>query len=168
MGRDKALVEVEGIPMALRVATALTDAGAEPVGAIGGDEAALSALGLRWWPDHHPDDGPLGGLLTAFVDLGGEAELVAVMATDLPGLTAAAVATLVDEVRGHDAAVARSDRLEPLCAVWHAGRCAPVLTAAFGRGERAVRRAIVHLDLAEVPLSHDVLRNINTPGDLGR
>ena len=37
MGRDKALLRVDGVPMAVRVATALRAGGADPVAAIGGD-----------------------------------------------------------------------------------------------------------------------------------
>ena len=46
MGRDKALVEVDGRALALRVADALRRAGADPVAAVGGDLPALARLGL--------------------------------------------------------------------------------------------------------------------------
>ena len=61
MGRDKATLPVDGVPMAARVADALRRAGAEPVLAVGGDQAALEALGLTWVADRHPGEGPSGG-----------------------------------------------------------------------------------------------------------
>ena len=72
------------------------------------------------------------------------------LATDLPAVQSAAIVALVDGRADHDAAVARTDRLEPLCAVWRPSACGPVLGAAFERGERAVRRAIGSLDVTEV------------------
>ena len=65
MGRDKALLLVEGVPMAQRVAEALRAAGATEVLAIGGDAPALTALGLHLRPDDRPGDGPLPATITA-------------------------------------------------------------------------------------------------------
>ncbi|WP_434127450.1 molybdenum cofactor guanylyltransferase, partial [Enterococcus faecium] len=45
MGTDKALIEVDGGPLARRVANALRAAGADPVIAVGGDLEALGDLG---------------------------------------------------------------------------------------------------------------------------
>src|SRR4051794_41896178 len=66
MGTDKALLAVDGIPMARRVATALAAAAAAPILAIGGDLPALAALGLDARPDPRQGEGPLGGLVSAF------------------------------------------------------------------------------------------------------
>lgn len=46
MGRDKGLLPVDGVPMAVRVEMALRAAGAAEVVAVGGDAPALTALGL--------------------------------------------------------------------------------------------------------------------------
>ncbi len=167
MGRDKALIEVDGSPMAVRVARVLAAAGAEPVLAIGGDGDALERLGMAWQPDRFPGEGPLGGLLTAFGALSGAA-LVAVAATDLPALTAPTVSALVGALADHDVAVAMTDRPEPLCALWRAEVCEPVLAGAFAAGERAVHLAMAPLDRILVAVAPGALRNINEPDDLGR
>ena len=165
MGRDKALVPVEGTAMAVRVAAALRGAGASPVLAVGGDRPALVALGLEWVADRFPGQGPLGGLLSAFAAVPG-AELVAVVATDLPRLTASVLRTELSELAGHDVALARTDRLEPLCGIWRIATCRPVLEAEFGRGQRSVHRAIEGLDVVEVTVDASLLRNVNAPADL--
>ena len=71
------------------------------------------------------------------------------VACDLPGLSAATVKSLLDALGDHDAAIAFSDRAEPLCAVW-SDRAVPVLRARFQAGERAMHRAIDGLDIAWV------------------
>jgi molybdopterin-guanine dinucleotide biosynthesis protein A len=167
MGQDKALIDVGGVPMVLRVATALEGAGAVPVLAVGGDGVALAALGIRWVPDRHPGEGPLGGLLTAFAALDGH-ELVVVAATDLPGLTPQVVRALVAAIGACDAALARTSGVEPLCAVWRMTTAGPVLGGAFARGERAVHRAVAGLDVVAVDVPSGALRNVNEPEDLGR
>ncbi|MDX2378360.1 MAG: NTP transferase domain-containing protein, partial [Acidimicrobiia bacterium] len=65
MGRTKALVEIEGIPMARRVADALRRGGCEHVVVVGGDARELRPLGLTVVADLFPGKGPLGGVLTA-------------------------------------------------------------------------------------------------------
>jgi molybdopterin-guanine dinucleotide biosynthesis protein A len=166
MGRDKALLAVDGVPLAVRIATALRESGADPVVAVGGDGAALAAVGLAWWPDQHPDEGPLGGLLTAFAML--DAAIVVALATDLPDVTPATVVALVEAIGPHDVAVARTDRLEPLCAAWRVETSGPALAEAFAGGERAVHRVLGELDVVEVSISAQELRNLNTPEDLDR
>ncbi len=72
---------------------------------------------------------------------------------------------LIDEVAGHDAAIAYSDHAEPLCAVWPPSAAA-LLRARFDIGERALHRAIDGLDIAWVTVPGNELRNVNTPADL--
>ena len=167
MGRDKATLPVDGVPMAARVAGALRRAGAEPVLAVGGDQAALEALGLTWVADGHPGEGPLGGILSAFAAASGH-DLVAILATDLPDLDASVVQALVMGLGGHDVAVAGGEQAEPLCGVWRVTTCERVLTSAFEQGVRAVRRAMAALDRVVVPVPAQHLRNVNHPDDLGR
>ena len=88
MGTDKAFVEVDGRPMAGRVAAALRAAGAAEVLAVGGDLDRLPSLGFdRAVPDRHPGEGPLGGLLTALAAAGHD--VVVVLACDVPAARAA-------------------------------------------------------------------------------
>ena len=165
MGRDKALIAVDGVPLAVRAATALRDAGATAVVAIGGDLDALAALGLDARTDLDPGEGPLGAILTAFA--AAPTDLVVVLACDLPLVDAATVRCLLQTIGDHAAAVPVTDRAHPLCAVYRASRCGAPLGQAFAAGERAVHRALEALDAVPVELPDpEVLRNVNRPGDL--
>jgi molybdopterin-guanine dinucleotide biosynthesis protein A len=168
MGRDKALVPVDGVAMVARVAAALRAAGCDPVVAIGGDRAALGALGLTVVPDRYPGEGPLGGVLTA-LDHHPDHDMVVVTACDLPLLSPASVAAVVAGLaapgRGAQVAMARTDRLQPLCAAWRPS-AATVLAEAFHAGERRLHVAARDLELVEVDVDAAELSNVNTTGDL--
>ncbi len=146
MGRDKAFVEVDGLPMVLRVANALSEA--KTITAIGGDVVALSQLGLEAVPDDHPGDGPLGAIAQA-LGIGDEA-VVVVVACDMPYVNGATIRELVESVAAHDAAVATvDDQRHPTLAAWR--RTAPVKDA-FVSGERSPMRMLAELDAVDVPL----------------
>jgi len=165
MGRDKALVEVEGRALALRVADALREGGASHVVAVGGDQEALSALGLEAVPDRHPGEGPLGGILTALDAL--DDEVVAVLACDLPAADPAAIRSVVESLGDADvAAPERDGRHELLHAAYHR-RAEAHLAAAFAAGERSPQRAVAGLRVVEVPgLPDAALTDADTPDDL--
>jgi molybdopterin-guanine dinucleotide biosynthesis protein A len=163
MGRDKATLPVDGTAMALRVAAALVAGGCAHVVAIGGDAAALGALGLEVVADQHPGEGPLGGIITALD--ASDAGSVVVASCDLPWLSAATVAALIEGRGGHAVAIARGERREPLCAVWRSG-IRRDLADLFEGGVRAVHRAVDALDAVEVAVDPDSVRNVNAPSDL--
>ncbi len=173
MGRTKALIEVDGIPMATRVAAALRDAGCVSVVAYGGDPVELETLDIPVLPDRHPGSGPLGGVL-GVLELFAESELtvagVVVVACDLPALDGADLAGMVESARHHphvDVIVARTSSLEPACAIWHL-QALERIRECFDEGERALHVAIGRLTSIEVDVDGAALRNINTPEDLGR
>jgi molybdopterin-guanine dinucleotide biosynthesis protein A len=173
MGRTKALIEIEGVPMARRVADALHDAGCVSVVAYGGDPIELGALGLPVVPDRYPGSGPLGGVLGA-LELFAESEVstagVFVVACDLPALTGPVLADMIAAARDHphaDVVVARTPTIEPTCAIWNPVAIEPVRRW-FGEGERALHVAIGRLTAIDVDLDGTSLRNINTPEDLDR
>ena len=170
MGRDKALVEVGGRPLAVGVAEVLLDAGADEVFTVGGDLDALRALGLQALADDHPGEGPLGGLLTALRRASNA--MVAVLACDLPALEPQVIRRVVAALDADTHAVCavpvRDGRLEPLHGAWRrSGR--PQLQAAFDQGERAMHRAVAPLAVVEVlGIDPAVLADANSPADLAR
>ncbi len=92
---------------------------------------------------------------------------VLVVATDLPWMDATTLGALLEHVSRTDldVVVARSDRLEPLCALWWPSAAGP-LAAAFDAGERAVHRAIAGMRVQEVAVDGAALVNVNRPDDL--
>ena len=169
MGRDKALLEVGGRPLATLAGDALRGAGAAEVLAVGGDGEALAGLGFRAVADRWPGAGPLGGVVTA-LEAAGE-DVVVVLACDLPGVTVAAVAAVLDGLAGGaDAAVPEVEgRRQVLLAAYRRWPCLPVLAAALDAGERAVHRALAPLVVAPVTLVDPAwAADVDTPADLAR
>jgi molybdopterin-guanine dinucleotide biosynthesis protein A len=166
MGRDKATLVVDGEAMAVRVARVLRDAGAAEVFCVGGDPAALGALGLDARADTHPGEGPLGAVLTAFD--AAVADVVVVLSCDLVAPAAAVVAALV-EAMGPNAEAALAvagGRRQPLHAAYRRSGV-PVLDAAFAAGERSIDRAVAGLGhLVLVPVDAAAVRDADRPTDL--
>lgn len=171
MGRDKAFVEVDGVPMVLRVATALRDGGCDEVVAIGGDAAALGLLGLDVVTDRFPGEGPLGGVLTALHESANAIEavdVVVVVACDLPNLGSATISTLLAALEPpFEAAIAvpADGDLLSLCGAWNPVAAARI-AAAFAAGERRMQAALDLVPHIPVPVSPGELRNMNAPDDL--
>jgi molybdopterin-guanine dinucleotide biosynthesis protein A len=165
MGTDKAFIEIDGVPMARRVANALTAAGCESVYAVGGDSVRLRRLGFVTLADQYPGEGPLGGIVTALhlaVDPG---SMVVVAACDMPSLDGDTLALLVSSLGDADVVMAHSDRLEPLCSCWR-GDVLDHLRSEFEHGTRAVHDAVATLEVVQVQVEASVISNLNTPGDL--
>ena len=172
MGRNKALIEIDGVAMAARVAGALRDAGCVDVVAYGGDPDELAPLCLPVLPDRYPGTGPLGGVLGVlelFESFGDPVAGVFVVACDLPALTGVDLDGLVEAFRERptaDVVVARTSAVEPACAIWNP-TATDRISRYFGDGERALHATIALLDSVEVDVRAAALRNINTPDELG-
>lgn len=173
MGTTKALIEIDGVPMAARVAAALSAAGCSDVLAFGGDPDELAPVGLPVHADRYPGSGPLGGVLGVlelFDTRDPRPDGVFIVACDLPALTGdalhAMVATAGDRP-GVDVVVARTSSIEPTCAIWRLGAIEQIRRC-FDDGERALHAMIARLRSHEVHVDHAALRNINTPEELGR
>jgi molybdopterin-guanine dinucleotide biosynthesis protein A len=177
MGRDKALLVVDGQPMVRRVAAAAVRAGAAAVLTVGGDaaglRAALAGLGLdvEVVPDDHPGEGPLGGILTALRRLP-DHDRVLVVACDLlspdPPTMAATVDALTSSI---DVAVPRTaGQSQWMHAAWRkTDRLETALEARFAAGERSVHRAVATAQLRTAGVTPDdpaALADADTPGDL--
>jgi molybdenum cofactor guanylyltransferase len=163
MGTDKALLEVDGVAMAERVARALTAGGCSPVAFVGGD-LSLNRFGRPVLVDRWPGEGPLGGVLTALMHTDG-ADVVAA-ACDLPLLDGPTVGTLIAATNPDvDVVVASSDRLEPGLA-WWSGGARQRIEQLWDAGVRALHEVITELRSVEIPVDPAVLRNVNAPSDL--
>ncbi len=148
MGRDKALIEIDGRAMATMAVDALRDAGAAHVVVIGGDQMALEAMGHDWRPDQYPGEGPLGGVITALHET--TADIVAVLACDHIAAAAPAVRTVVGALGTGEVAVPVIDgRRQTLHAAWRRSAL-PKLTAVFAEGGRSIRDGMRVLDVVQI------------------
>ncbi|MGH9111551.1 MAG: molybdenum cofactor guanylyltransferase, partial [Acidimicrobiales bacterium] len=98
MGRDKALIRIDGVPMVVRVADALRAAGATDVFAVGRDPEALAELGLVTVADDRPGAGPVAGIATALAHAC--EDLVLVAGCDLLAPSPVAMAATVAALAG--------------------------------------------------------------------
>lgn len=174
MGQDKASLELDGLPLAVRVVDAVAQAGADEVICVGGDSSALSDRGLQVVADDWPGAGPLGALLTAMrvlEDAGHDTVFVA--SCDLvrpdPSAVATTLAVLAEDGTAQLAVPVDQQRLPQwLHAAWRVG-VAPALATQFEAGERSLHRAVrsAGLRVAEIDsVDPAVLADANTPEEL--
>jgi molybdenum cofactor guanylyltransferase len=180
MGRDKRSVEVEGVPMARRVASALATVADEllVVASTAHPVAAelFDGLNARLVIDARADAGPLAGLEAA---LGAARhELVLVAAADMPWVAPPLLRMLVVRIRDapsttHVAVVATKRGPEPLLACYRRGTL-PVVSRLLDVGERRMGALLAALSTDEIPPadwlvmdpSGRSVRNVNEPADL--
>jgi molybdopterin-guanine dinucleotide biosynthesis protein A len=167
MGRTKALVRVDGVPMAARVAAALQAGGCAPVALVGGSAGELAVLGHGVVDDVHPGSGPVGGVITALGHFATSTHVL-VTACDLPMLDAPTVRRLLSVSHRYPdcaAVVAHTDRPEPGVVVWNRAALDVIVTM-FDQGERALYRVLAQLDQKLVQVEPAALLNVNRPGDV--
>ena len=171
MGRDKALLELGGVPMVVRIAR-LADPHVASVALVGPPERYAS-LGLGVIPDRWPGTGPLGGIATALCASAADWNLI--LGCDLPYLTTEWIEWLIAQIleSSAQAVVSESRRgLEPLVAIYRKD-CVPALSAALERGVRRISEALggIFFDRVTAGQWHNLhftdmlFQNMNTPED---
>jgi molybdenum cofactor guanylyltransferase len=171
MGRDKALLELEGVALIVRT-TKLVELAAERC-AVVGDTVRLEGLELLVIEDDFPGAGPLGGIATAL--RASEAEWNLIVACDLPYLTREWLEFLIGRaVRSDaDAVLPMNERgAEPLCAMYHK-RGEAAIRAALDRGVRRVTDGLADVRIEFIEPrewkgfdSEGLLfKNMNSPAD---
>ncbi|MFY9730432.1 MAG: molybdenum cofactor guanylyltransferase [Candidatus Acidiferrales bacterium] len=171
MGRDKALLELEGVALIVRTAR-LVESAAERC-AIVGDTVRLEGLELLVIEDDFPGAGPLGGIATAL--RASQAEWNLVVACDLPYLTREWLEFLIGHAMQSDAdaVLPMNERgAEPLCAMYHK-RGESAIRAALGRGVRKVTDGLADVRIKFIEprewkgFDSDGLlfKNMNSPAD---
>ena len=175
LGRDKALIEVGGTPLVLRVAHVMR-AAVEDVALVGAPEK-YGHLGLRVIPDPITGFGPLGGILAALEDSSRQWNLIT--ACDMPNLTAEFLRFLLQQAAQEQAEVLlpadENGRAEPLCAVYASG-CRAAIRRAVGAGLHKVTgafdglrvRTLTPADYNQHQQQGELFANLNTEDDLAR
>lgn len=148
-GQDKALVEIAGAPMLLRMRSLLSPI-AEDVQVIAAPQK-YAALGVTGIPDRWEGEGPLAGIITALLttkETGG-ADWNLIVGCDMPFLTREWLSYLAERAlaSGAEIVAPKSPQgLEPLCACWRTS-AAPKLQRALESGTRKITQAMRQLQL---------------------
>jgi molybdopterin-guanine dinucleotide biosynthesis protein A len=128
-----------------------------------------TAVPVSWTREEPSGSGPLAAIAAGLAALPNPlASTVAVLATDLPYLTAATVNRLVAE-RGSDDVVMFEDadgRRQPLCAAYSHDALAGALRRFASVEAVAVRAMLDHLSVRTIRDFEGVARDIDTPDDL--
>jgi molybdopterin-guanine dinucleotide biosynthesis protein A len=168
-GRPKGLERVGGARIVDRVARAVRAVTSDLLLVANASDAPSWLPGARVVGDVHRDCGSLAGLHAALAHAGSP---VLVVAWDMPFVSAALLAAIVDAARpGVDAVLPLGAHgPEPLCA-WYAPPCLAVAERLLAGGERRARALgeavhAVHLDVAAD--SATTLMSVNTAEDLLR
>jgi molybdopterin-guanine dinucleotide biosynthesis protein A len=165
MGRNKALIEVAGKPLALAAAETLASL-CDSV-ALVGDPEQYKTLGLPVVSDRQRGAGPLSGIEAALGATGSEWNLIT--ACDMPALNASLLQDLA-AAASHDAAIPQypDGRIEPLCAVYHR-QCHALAEDALAAGIRRISDFIARLTVRYVQVTDPgPFLNLNTPEDLAK
>ncbi len=166
MGRDKALLPINGIPCLVRVMHA---AAAWPILVIGHKTPPQCPFpDVRFIDDEYPGAGPMGGLLTAFRHHDGP---VLVLPCDIPDVRSEHLQQLTQAwtTRRAPAVIATHDgHLNPLIGIY-GHDCTAAIMDAFTAGERSLRRMVAILGAHAVDLSDALsLADVDTPADLAQ
>jgi molybdopterin-guanine dinucleotide biosynthesis protein A len=147
MGSDKALIEVGGEPLVLRVA-GLVARVAHPVFLATGRPGRLGALGYQEVADERLGAGPLAGVVAG---LGASPhELMAAVAVDMPFASPEVLSLLAAVHDQEDAVVPVTVHgSQPLHAVY-ARRALPALRVALDEGRLSLRAVLSGLRVREV------------------
>jgi molybdopterin-guanine dinucleotide biosynthesis protein A len=167
-GTDKAGLGLAGVTLLERALAAT--ASATEVVVVG--EPARTSRPVTWTLEDPPRGGPAAGLLAGLDRLSAAADLVAVLAVDMPKVNAGTVARLTWAVEADatvDGAVLvdPDGRRQPLAAVY---RVSALLAARpadrAAENGLAVRRLVEPLRLLEVPTVGDEARDVDTWDDV--
>ena len=126
---------------------------------------------VRLVPDRVPGCGPLGGLDAALA--AARDDVVAILACDMPFVTAAFLTHLLDLARDADAVVPRTERgYHPLCAAYTRA-CQPAVARRLADRRLTMSGLLEELRVRELTPGeidafgdrHRLLANVNTPAD---
>lgn len=171
MGRDKACVEIAGIPLWRRQLDVL--AALEPTEILisGRPAAAYAASGLEIVEDEIRDAGPLAGVAAMLARI--RTPLLLVLAVDMPFMTSAYLAKMLHKCGGQTGVVPRHDEcFEPLAAVFPKA-AAPLFEGALANGNHSMQKLVrdcfaarlievFHVSASDLPL----FKSVNSPSDL--
>jgi molybdopterin-guanine dinucleotide biosynthesis protein A len=175
MGKDKAFLEVDGMPLVERVHDILAPLFAEVLVAVGTYNSKRGPFPGCVLHDATPGLGPLGGLVAGLKAV--KTPWLFMVACDMPYLDPRVIARVVSERRdGLLAVVPESAGGLESCHALYAKAALPIIEQAMANGERAPYRLFERLNTRIIPQAEiaaldptfRTLSNLNTPADLKR
>jgi len=175
MGREKALLELDGVPMAMRLANLLWPLVSQVT--LVGPPQKFVDLPLRVQADDQAELGPLGGIATALRVSRADWNLV--IGCDLPFLSREWLTHLIQRAQkcAGDAVLPlnESGQAEPLCAMYRT-RARGAMVEALGRGVRKVTDGLAALRVEMIAAAEWkpfdsrglLFKNMNAPEDYAR
>jgi molybdenum cofactor guanylyltransferase len=147
MGRDKALIEIEGKPLVRLVADRVAEC-AEPVLLASGASRRFGSLPYEEIADAAPGAGPISGLVAALS--ASPHDLLIAAAVDMPFVSADVFLLLLELSADENAVVPVTPQgRQPLHALYHRSAL-PHLVDALERGRYGLREALDGLNVREV------------------
>lgn len=168
MGRDKAVVMIDGVPLWQRQLATLRALQPAELFISGRADGPYAGVGVEIVEDARPGLGPLAGIAAALAR--SRSPRLVVLAIDLPAMTAGYLAGLLRLETG--AIPQQGTQFEPLAAVYPAAAHA-LAEGAIDGDDRSLQpfvRRLVAAGLAvPAPIGPEeaaLFRNVNTPADL--
>jgi molybdopterin-guanine dinucleotide biosynthesis protein A len=173
MGRDKCLMNVNGVPMWQRQLELLCGLSPE-VFTVAPQRPQWLPDNARWIPDAVCDEGPMGGLAAALAHA--THEKVLVLAVDMPAMTGDFLKKLSDKLSGvadrRGAVPQIGEWYEPLAAIYPREALPVVKEQLFVKKDNSLQsllRGLVQsgwMQTFSVPASElNLFRNLNCPSD---
>lgn len=169
-GRDKSALVIDGRSILDRQIAELLRV-TDDVLVVGAEMGAATRPLFRLIPDRVSGCGPLGGLDAALA--AARDDVVAIVACDMPFVTAAFLNHLLDLARGADAVVPRTERgYHPLCAAYTRA-CHPAVARRLADRRLKMTGLLEDVRVRELTAGeidafgdhHRLLANVNTPAD---
>ena len=166
MGTDKSVLNFKGLRLIDVSLNTLIEAGAQEVLIIGGDETvAVQSSNATYLKDLYPNEGPLGGVITALTF--SKFEAVATLACDHMYLTADILLQCLSELDGYEISCPESNGTKQvLCSMWRKSAL-PKLKKSYESGNRSVMNAIKEMECKTFEVADSkLLRTANSPEEL--
>lgn len=165
MGTDKALLDVDGVPLLTRIAGEALATGRRVVVVGRQRPADWPHTDVHFVKDPAGGNGPIGGLSAALTFA---REPVLLLACDMPGLTRRSITWLLEEAQGRQPswglAVRNGTQLEPLFSFYMPAILA-IVDQRIGQGRRSLLGLFEVADIGYVDAPDDLrpeLVNVNT------
>jgi molybdopterin-guanine dinucleotide biosynthesis protein A len=169
MGMDKTMIKHHGKPQTPHLAELVNQLGIPAyVSCRVEQQEHFETLGLNSITDRISDIGPLGGIISAFMNFPDHAWLV--LASDIPLIDDKVITTLLNQRNPNKNATAYqsiSDGFpEPLIAIWEP-KSYPTILSFLAQGYSCPRKVLINSNIQTVVHQEaEKLINVNTPEDL--